>query len=161
MLCDIQVPGVEFNVAAGTRPRAVRSLLGTLAPVKTKAAEEPHKVSGPREGTFACVPQAESMTSVVIIFFYNRNARVPEPPAQGNDLTRTTFHIDRATWDHHEKRGARLRAHWCTWQVPLGVSRCFCCCFAVASSHMCGSRCGFLGDPERVCRLRRPGRCCC
>jgi len=106
---------------------AARSLLGTLAPVKTKAAEEPHKVSGPREGTFVCVPQAESMTSVVIIFFYNRNARVPEPPAQGNDLTRTTFHIDKATWDHHGKRGARLRAHWCTWQVPLGVSRCFCC----------------------------------
>jgi len=94
------------------------------------------------------------MTSVVIIFFYNRNARVPEPPAQGNDLTRTTFHIDRATWEHHEKRGARLQAHWCTWQVPLRVSCCFCSCFAVASLHMRGSRCGFLGEPERVCLLR-------
>ena len=30
--------------------------------------------------------------------------------------------------------------------------------FAVAVAQMCGSRCGLLGDPERVCRLRRSGR---
>ena len=96
---------------------AARSLLGTSAPVKTKVFETPYEVSGPREGTFVCVPQAESMTSVVIIFFNNRNARVPEPPAQGNDPARTTFRVDRSTWDHSEKRGACLLSHWwrSTW----------------------------------------------
>jgi len=161
MLCDIQVPGVQFNVAAGTRPRAARSLLGISAPVKTKAVEEPYEVSGPREGTFVCAPEAESVTSVVIKCFLYTNARLPEAPAQGNDPARTTFRVDRSTWDHSEKRGACLLSHWCTWQVTLGVSRCFCWCFALAVAHMCCSRCGFLGDPERVCRLRRPGRCCC
>ena len=86
------------------------------------------------------------MTSVSTVTFKSRNTRVPDATAQGNDPARTTFHIDRATWGHHEKG---------CWQMPLVISRSF--FFSVSVAHMCGSRCGFLGSPERVCRLRRPG----